>query len=77
MPMPCRYWAAAPSAIDSAIAGVPASNFQGRSFQVVFSSSTVRIISPPVRNGGIFSSSSARPQRMPAPGPHILWPESA
>ena len=36
--MPCRYWAAAPSAIDSAIAGVPASNFQGRSFQVVFSS---------------------------------------
>ena len=77
MPIACRYSAAAPSAIDSAMAGVPASNFQGRSFQLVRSSSTLRIISPPVRNGGIRSSSSARPHRMPAPGPHILWPERA
>ena len=63
--------------MHSAIAGVPASNFQGKSFQDVRSSSTVRIISPPVRNGGIRSSSSARPHRAPAPGPHSLCPEIA
>ncbi len=33
---------------------------------------------PPIRNGSIASSSSARPQRKPIPlGPHILWPETA
>ena len=62
----------------SAMAGVPASNFQGSSFQLVPSSRTERIISPPVRNGGIASSSSRRPHRAPAPdGPHSLWPENA
>ena len=59
------------------MAGVPASNFHGISFQVLRSSETVRIISPPVRNGSISSSSSARPHSAPAPGPHILWPEMA
>ena len=68
---------AAPSPMHSAIAGVPASNFHGSSFQVVRSSVTVWIISPPVRNGSIRSSSSSRPHSAPEPGPHILWPESA
>ena len=61
----------------SAIEGVPASNFHGSSFQVVRSRSTVRIISPPVRNGSIVSSTSVRPHSAPDPGPHILWPEIA
>ena len=39
---------------------------------------TVSIIEPPVRNGGIASSSSARPHSTPMPvGPSILWPEKA
>ena len=33
---------------------------------------------PPIRNGSIARSSSARPQSAPIPlGPHILWPEIA
>jgi len=36
------------------------------------------IISPPVKNGGIFSSSSRFPYRQPIPiGPISLWPEKA
>ncbi len=62
----------------SAIAGVPASNFHGRSLQLVPARRTERIISPPVRNGGIASSSSRRPHSAPAPdGPQSLWPENA
>ena len=39
---------------------------------------TVSIIEPPVRNTGIASSSSARPQSTPMPsGPNILCPENA
>ncbi len=68
---------AAPRPMHSAMAGVPASNFHGSSFQVVRSSETELIISPPVRNGSMRSSSSARPHSAPAPGPHILWPEMA
>ena len=34
--------------VASAIAGVPASNLYGRSFQVVSSTVTLRIISPPI-----------------------------
>ena len=37
---------------------------------------TTSIIDPPVRNGGMASSSSARPNRTPIPsGPSILCPE--
>ena len=39
---------------------------------------TVSIIEPPVRNTGISSSSSGRPQSTPMPsGPNILCPEKA
>ena len=62
----------------SAIAGVPASNLYGSSFQVVRSIETERIISPPRLNGDIASSSSRRPQSAPIPlGPHILCEEIA
>ena len=43
------------------MAGVPASNFQGTSFQVVPVSVTLMIMLPPVMKGGIASSSSAAP----------------
>jgi hypothetical protein len=55
--------------------GVPASNLCGTSFQVAWSSVTSRIISPPVRNGGISSSSSGVATSAPIPvGPSILCP---
>ena len=47
--------------------GVPASNFQGRSFQVDFSSETDRIISPPPIQGGMASRSFSLPYRAPMP----------
>ena len=62
----------------SAIGGVPASNFQGRSAQVDPSVLTLEIISPPPRKGSMSSSSSRRPTRTPIPvGPSILWPVKA
>ena len=69
---------AAPSAIESATLGVPASNFSGSGAQVARSSKTSRIMPPPPRKGGIASSSSRRPQSTPMPvGASILWPEKA
>ncbi len=57
----------------STIAGVPASNFHGTSFHSAVSSVTRVIMLPPVRNGGIASSRSRRPQSAPIPdGPSIL-----
>src|SRR3972149_5424678 len=65
---------AAPKAMTSAMLGVPASNFQGTSFQVAPSRVTRRIISPPPRKGSISSRSSRRGERTPTPGgPHNLW----
>ena len=62
----------------SAMAGVPASNFQGTSFHSVASRVTRLIMLPPVRKGGIASSSSRRPHSAPMPdGPSILWPDRA
>lgn len=52
---------------SSAILGVPASNFQGRSFQVEPSRVTRRIMSPPPMKGGMVSSSRRLPYRMPMP----------
>src|SRR2546430_16396246 len=64
--------------MPSATLGVPASNFQGRSFQVASLSRTRLIMSPPPRNGGIDSSSDRRAQSTPIPvGPHILCPLKA
>ena len=64
--------AAKPTA--SAIAAVPASNLCGISFQLVFSTVTLRIMWPPSSNGDMASSSSARPQSAPIPvGPQSLW----
>ena len=64
-PSPCRRSesnrTATPNAIASAMLLVPASNFQGSSAKVVRSYSTLRIISPPARNGGIASSSARLP----------------
>ena len=58
--------------------GVPASNFHGSSLGVNPSLVTLRIISPPVRNGGVASRTSVVPQSTPMPvGPHILWPVKA
>ena len=55
--------------------GVPASNLWGMWLGRKPSLRTSRIISPPPRNGGIASSSSARAHNTPMPvGPHILWP---
>src|SRR5665213_1806139 len=57
---------------------VPASNFQGSSLKLVVSYETRLIMSPPVRNGGIASSSARLPYRKPIPvGPHILCPLAA
>ena len=57
---------------------MPASNLYGSSFQLVRSSATERIISPPRLNGDIRSSSSARPQSAPMPlGPQSLCDETA
>ena len=41
--------------------GVPASNLNGSSLNVVFSKLTVRIMSPPPCHGGMASSSDSRP----------------
>ena len=66
---------AAASPMASAIGGVPASNFHGMSLGVHPSRRTSRIISPPPRNAGMASSSSARAHSTPMPvGPSILWP---
>src|SRR3989344_8486260 len=76
MPVSCRYSTAAINPAAPAKLGVPASNFQGRSFQVDFSKVTSRIMSPPYKNGCIFSSNSFLPYTTPIPaGAHILWPE--
>ena len=78
MPTPMRYSAAAPSPTASAIGGVPASNFQGRSAQVLPSVVTLEIISPPPRKGPIASRIAGVPTRQPMPvGPSILWPVNA
>ena len=62
----------------SAMAGVPASNFHGSSFQLDWRRCTSRIMSPPPMNGGMAFSSSRRPHSTPMPvGPSILWPEKA
>ena len=68
---------AAPSPIASAIAFVPASNFQGSSFQVECSRSTREIMWPPPRKGRISLSSSRRPCSSPTVGPSALWPVQA
>ena len=48
----------------------------GTSLKVVWRRWTELIISPPLMNGGIASSSSARAQSAPEPvGPSTLWPE--
>src|SRR3712207_8823808 len=52
-----------PTRRSSDLGGVPASNFQGSSFGVNPSLVTLRIISPPVRKGGVASSTSLRPHR--------------
>ena len=58
--------------------GVPASNFQGSSLGVNPSLVTLRIISPPVRKGGVASRICSVPHSTPMPvGPHILWPVKA
>ena len=78
MPTPIRYSAAAPTPTASAIGGVPASNFQGRSAQVLPSVVTFEIISPPPRKGPMASRISGLPTRQPMPvGPSILWPVKA
>ena len=51
----------APKPIPPTILGVPASNFQGSSFQVVFSIVTFSIMSPPYINGSMSWSNSVRP----------------
>ncbi len=57
----------------SAIGDVPASNFHGSSLKRDSWKSTELIMSPPPRNGGIASSTSRRPCRMPMPvGPYAL-----
>ena len=66
---------AAASPLASTNGMVPASNFHGTSLGSKPSKRTSVIISPPPRNGGIASSSSARAHRPPRPvGPSILWP---
>jgi hypothetical protein len=57
------------------MSGVPASKRCGIAANVVPESVTDSIIEPPVRNGGIASSSAARPHSTPTPdGPNTLWP---
>ena len=69
---------AAPKPIASVIGGVPASNLAGTAAGVNPSRRTSEIMLPPPRNGGVASSSSARPHSAPMPdGPHILWLENA
>src|ERR1700721_4231851 len=61
-----------------AAAGTPGSNRAGGGRKVLPSIRTTSIIDPPVRNGGIASSSSARPYSTPIPnGPSILCEEKA
>src|SRR5436309_3385385 len=67
MPMSSRYTEAAARPTASAIAMVPASNFQGTSFHLEPLSVTSRIISPPPRNGGMDSSSERRAPSAPMP----------
>jgi len=43
------------------MSGVPASNFQGRSFQVDWRNFTSRIMSPPARKGGMRSNKARLP----------------
>ena len=58
------------------MAGTPGSNRCGGGRNVLPSIRTTSIIDPPVRNGGMASSSSARPNRTPIPyGPSILCAE--
>ena len=60
------------------IGGVPASNLAGNSAGSNESSLTRRIMLPPPRKGGIASSNSRRPYKMPTPeGPSILCPLKA
>ena len=69
---------AAPNPMASVIGGVPASNLAGTGAGVKPSRRTSAIMLPPPRNGGVASSSSARPHSAPMPdGPHILWLEKA
>ncbi len=57
---------------------MPASNRCGGGAKVVASIVTVSIIEPPVRNGGMASSSARLPYSTPIPvGPSILCPEKA
>ena len=76
MPMSIMKSHARPSPMASAMAGVPASNLDGGAANVVFSSVTTSIISPPPIQGGMDSSASDVPHRKPIPvGPHILCAE--
>ena len=78
MPIACRYSSAAAKPIASTNIGVPASNRSGASSHTTSSNPTSRATSPPVRNGGIAASNSARPYTTPMPvGPNTLWPENA
>ena len=78
IPSALRYSTAAPRPTASAIGGVPASNLYGSSFHVVSWKSTDAIMSPPVKNGCICSSSSSRPCSTPMPvGPSALCPVHA
>ncbi len=61
MPRPSRYSTATPNAIASAMLLVPASNLRGGSLKIVCAYSTLRIMSPPDKNGGIASSSARLP----------------
>ena len=56
---------AAPNPMASVIGGVPASNLAGTGAGVNPSRRTSAIMLPPPRNGGVASSSSARPHRAP------------
>ena len=53
--------------VASTYGEVPASNLCGSRSSVERSKSTEAIMSPPVRNGGIASSSSRRPCSTPTP----------
>ena len=84
MPMPFRYFIAAIRPTPPQMLGVPASNFQGRSFQeieqrlVIVLKETSFIIAPPPWNGSISSRISCLPYKTPMPvGPSILCPEKA
>ncbi len=67
---------AVPNPIAPSIFGVPASNLNGNSLNVVFSNVTLSIISPPPSNGDNLFSHSSFPYNMPMPvGANILCPE--